>query len=107
MENRRTTDLSIDMAHVWTAILLVWAAEAPPGPGRVLESVVPMLAYGPHCSSVVEIANVGGRPAVVELEGHRTSGALVPAGAGGHWRALAPGERKSFQLETDEETTGA
>jgi hypothetical protein len=95
------------MNQLWTGILLAAAAGTPLGPGRVLESVVPGLAYGPACSTVVEMANLGSRPAVVEVEGHRASGALAPAGAAANPVVLPPGSRKSFRLEIDEETTGA
>jgi hypothetical protein len=88
-------------------VLLVAAAGPPSGPARVLESVVPGLAYGPACSSLVEITNLGGRPAIVEVEGHRASGALAPAGPAGNPLVLPPGERKTFRLEIEEETTGA
>jgi len=106
IETLRMADPSLDMTELWIGILLA-ATGAPSGPGRVLEGIVPGLAYGRACSSVVEIANLGGRPAVVEVEGHRASGALVPAGAAVNPVVLTPGSRKSFRLEIEEETTGA
>lgn len=95
------------MTALWMAILLTAVAGSAAEPGRVLESVVAGLAYGPACSSVVELSNLGSRPAVVEVEGHRASGALVPTGAAGNPLILPPGGRKSLRLEIEEETSGA
>jgi hypothetical protein len=97
----------LDMTQLWIGILLAAGAAAPSGPERVFESVVPGLAYGPACRSVVELANLGGRSAVVEVEGHRASGALVPAGTAANPVVLAPGGRASFRLDIEEETSGA
>ena len=47
------------------------------GQERVVESVVPALAYGARCSSTVELQNLSDRPVVVDGEPHRASGALV------------------------------
>lgn len=47
------------------------------GQERVVESVVPALAYGPRCSSTVEPQNLSDRPVVVDVEPYRASGALV------------------------------
>jgi hypothetical protein len=86
------------------------------GPGTVLacaqertvESILPALAYGPACSSVVELRNLGERPAAIDVEGHRASGALVPlAGQPGTTVHLEAGERGSYKLEILEETGGA
>ena len=44
---------------------------------RIVESIIPALAYGPACSSVVELRNLSDRPVAVNVEGHRPSGALV------------------------------
>jgi hypothetical protein len=100
-------DVYFGMKERWIGLLAAVAAGAPFGPGRTMESVVPGLAYGPSCSSVVEVANLGDRSVVVEVEGHRASGALVSAGTGGDPVVLAPGARRSFRLEIAEETTGA
>lgn len=94
------------MIPLWIAFLMAASTSAIPA-GRVLESVVPGLGYGPACSSVVEVANLGSRPAAVEVQGHRASGALVPAGTAADALVLSPGSRKSFRLEIEEETTGA
>jgi len=75
---------------------------------RVIESVVPALAYGAHCSSTVELQNLSDRPVVVDVEPHRASGALVAIA--GHPEItihLTPHERPSYKLEIEEETESA
>ncbi len=47
-------------------------------PERVVESVLPALAYGPSCWSSLDLHNLGDRVVTVEVEAHRSSGALVP-----------------------------
>ena len=57
------------------------------------DSVLPSLAYGSSCSSTVVIQNLTDTAVDVELEAHRSSGALVPlAGLAGRMIHLAPGE---------------
>jgi hypothetical protein len=73
---------------------------------------VPSLAYGPFCSSTVVLQNLAGKPVDVELEAHRSSGALVPlAGHPGRAIHLLPGTQGSYQLQIplqkDEEDSGA
>jgi hypothetical protein len=90
----------------WTVTLL--AAVAFGQPVRVVESIVPALAFGPACSSVLELRNLGDREAVVDVEGHRASGAMVAlAGRAGTSVRLAGGERGTYKLEIAEETTSA
>ena len=90
-------------------ILPLFAALAlASGQERVVESVVPALAYGPACSSTVELRNLSDRPVVVDVEPHRASGALV--GIAGHPEItirLTPRERSSYKLEIEEDTEGA
>ena len=75
---------------------------------RFVESVLPALAYGPKCSSTVELRNLGDRPVTVEVEGHRTTGALAPmAGRPSMTVHLNAAERASYKLQIEEETTGA
>jgi hypothetical protein len=75
---------------------------------RVIESVLPALAYGAKCSSTVELRNLSDRPVVLEVEGHKGSGALAPlAGHPSNTVRLKGAERTSFKLESEEETTGA
>jgi hypothetical protein len=78
------------------------------GQERVVESVVPALAYGPRCSSTVELQNLSDRPVVVDVEPHRASGALVAIT--GHPEItvrLSARERSSYKLEIEEETESA
>jgi hypothetical protein len=74
------------------------------GQERVVESVVPALAYGARCSSTVELQNLSDRPVVVDVEPHRASGALVAIT--GHPEItirLSARERSSYKLEIEEE----
>ena len=78
------------------------------GQERVVESVVPALAYGPRCSSTVALQNLSDRPVVVDVEPHRASGALVAIT--GHPEItirLSARERSSYKLEIEEETESA
>lgn len=73
-----------------------------------VESVLPSLAYGPSCSSTVVLQNLADTPVDMELEAHRSSGALVPlAGHAGRVIHLAPGAQGSYQLQIQEEESGA
>ena len=73
-----------------------------------MESIVPALAYGPACTSVVELRNLGEREASVDVEGHAPGGGLVPLeGRPGIAVHLAAGERGRYRLEIHEETEGA
>ena len=87
---------------LFTVLALAWGQE------RVVESVVPALAYGPRCSSMVELRNLSDRPVVVDVEPHRASGALVAlAGHPEITMRLTPRERSSYKLEIEEETESA
>jgi len=91
-------------------VTLVCAQQPKPAvpAGSALESVLPSLAYGPSCSSTVVLQNLAEAPVDVELEGHRSSGAVVPlAGRAGRVIHLAPGEQRSYQLLIQEEDSGA
>ena len=75
---------------------------------RVVESVLPSLAYGAHCWSSIDLQNLSERPVSLELQSHRASGALVPIVDHPQLTViLAPGERASFRLEIKEETGSA
>jgi hypothetical protein len=93
-------------------LLVTLACAQPPNPavpaGSALGSVLPSLAYGPSCSSTIVLRNLADTPVDVELEGHRSSGALAPlVGRAGRVIHLAPGERGSYQLLIQEEDSGA
>lgn len=98
------------MARPLLSLLVVcyaaaWAAEPQE---RIVESIVPALAYGQSCWSTVDLHNLGDRPVMVEVEAHRASGALVALT--GHPRVavhIAPGEHGSYRLEIAEETGDA
>jgi hypothetical protein len=90
-------------------LLLLLAATSPASdPGRVVESVLPALAYGPSCWSSLDLHNLGDRAVTVEVEAHRATGALVPlVGHPGVVFSLHPGESVSHRLEIQEETGDA
>lgn len=72
------------------------------------ESVLPSLAYGPSCSSTVILRNLADTPVDVELEGHRSSGALAAlAGHAGRVIRLEAGAQGSYRLQIPEEDSGA
>lgn len=73
------------------------------GEDGIFESVVASLAYGSGCSSTVTLQNLSDRTVVVELEGHRESGALAPVvDAAGSIR-LTPHARGEYRLDIDDE----
>ena len=90
-------------------ILPLFAALAlAAGQERVIESVVPALAYGARYSSTVTLHNLSDRAVVVDVEAHRASGALVAII--GHPEItvrLSPNERSSYKLAIEEETESA
>lgn len=80
------------------SLLAILAASAA-AQERTIESVLPALAYGPRCSSTVQLQNLSDRWVIVDVEGHRASGALVPAA--GHPEIavhLGPRERVRYEL---------
>src|SRR5664279_1218952 len=92
----------------WSRVCVAAFAGALAGPAAPSESVLPSLAYGPSCSSTVVLRNLADTPVDVELEAHRSSGALVPlAGLAGRVVHLAPGAQGSYQLQIQEEESGA
>jgi hypothetical protein len=86
----------------------VAVAVAAPPTERLMESVLPALAYGVSCSSTVLLQSLTDTPVMVEVEGHRGSGALVPmAGHANLTTQLDPGQQVTYKLEIEEETTTA
>jgi hypothetical protein len=78
------------------------------GQERVVESVVPALAYGSACSSTVQLQNLSDRAVEVDLEAHKSSGALAPiVGHPEIAMRLSSRERSSYKLEIAEETESA
>jgi hypothetical protein len=75
---------------------------------RVVESIVPWLAYSSSCWSAVELQNLGNREVAAEVEAHKSSGAMAPlVGHAGIDVRLSAGERAEYKLQLPEETTGA
>ena len=75
---------------------------------RVVESILPSLAYGSTCWSSVSLQNLGDRTVAVDVEAHRASGALVAlVGHPEMTIKLLAGERGAYKLQIEEETTGA
>jgi len=99
----------VALAAGWSAGLTAQTGQAPGGNvRRVVESVLPALAYGPPCTSEIEVRNLSDREVPVELEGHRASGALVGlAGFEGNLPRLAAHGRGHYKLDIAERTTEA
>lgn len=96
------------MARSILLLLLLSAVSPASDPGRVVESVLPALAYGPSCWSSLDLHNLGDRVVIVEVDAHRASGALVPlVGHSSVVFSLNPGETVSHRLEIQEETGDA
>jgi hypothetical protein len=82
-------------------------AQSDPG-ARVVENIVPWLAYSSSCWSAIEIQNLGNREVAAEVEAHKSSGALAPlVGHNGIQVRLNAGEHVEYKLQLPEETTGA
>jgi hypothetical protein len=78
------------------------------GKERIIESVLPSLAYGSTCWSSIDLQNLGDRTVTVDLEAHRASGALVALVDHPQVNVtLQAGEHAGFRLEIDEETGAA
>lgn len=76
--------------------LFLRSAEVP----RVFETVLPALTYSPGCSSTVSLRNLSGRDVSVDVEAHRSDGALVAVDEGsGGGLELAPGQSTHFKLD--------
>jgi len=89
-------------------MLILFLLSFGAGPARLVESVVPSLAYSHTCSTTVELANLGDRFVYGAVEPHRGSGALVPLSEQpGMTFHLAPGEKKSLTLKIPEMTASA
>jgi hypothetical protein len=75
---------------------------------RVVESVLPSLAYSRACSTTIEVRNLGDRAVDGRVEPHRESGSLVGlAEQTGLSIHLDPGEEKKFSLKLPEATESA
>src|SRR5258708_40313174 len=90
-------------------LLLLLSILAHAGAGvRIVESVLPALSYGQSCWSTVDLQNLGDRVVIVEIEGHRSTGALVPlAGRPGVKVRLNAWESACFRFQIDENTASA
>lgn len=109
VRNRDAHDVSkMKIVNLILPLVAMLAPACAEGQQRVVESVVPALAYGPACSSTVHLQNLSDRPVLVDVEAHKSSGALVPIV--GHPEItirLGSRERSSYKLEIQEETEGA
>ncbi len=75
---------------------------------RTVQSVLPALTYGSHCSMAVEWSNLGDRPVILGVEGHKGTGALVPLTGQAAARVhLKPAEHASYKLDIADESQGA
>jgi hypothetical protein len=95
-------------AHLALALLVSGLLPTAPERAPAFETVVPALAYGGSCASTIFLQNLGRRAVEVELEGHRSSGALVPIeGHSGMTVRLAAGEIGQYKLHITGEDTDA
>ena len=90
------------------SVLLALAAFSVCAQERTIDRVLPTLAAGKDCRSVIQLQNLGERPVTLAVEAYGEDGALValkdhPAIA----VELAPHERETSRLELPDETTGA
>jgi hypothetical protein len=86
--------------------LLVWIFAVPVEP--VMETVLPALAYGRACVSTIQLQNLGETRVMVELEGHRGTGALAAlVGLPVRVVSLKPGERGVYKLSIEDEDPNA
>jgi hypothetical protein len=103
--------INIVVFRVSSYLMFLFAAidlAAADGPERWVETVLPSLFYSPACWSSVELQNLGGRPVIVEIKAHGVNGALVPlVGQSEMTVRLSPGDRPSYRLQIEGETTGA
>lgn len=84
--------------------VLAWAQAQE----RLVESVVPALAFGGRCTSTITMQNLGNRAVTAEVEPHKASGALAPIlGHSAISMRLGPGERASYKPQIEEETESA
>ena len=67
-----------------------------------VESVLAPLDSGASCSTAVTLENLGARDVAVEMETHRSSGALIPVPSHPDIGiSLKTGERKTYKLASD------
>ncbi|HEY2016251.1 MAG TPA: hypothetical protein VGH38_22260 [Bryobacteraceae bacterium] len=96
------------VAHLLVFLVLGQRAIPAAEQERVVEMIVPALAYGAGCSSELRLRNLSDRRVAVEVEGHKASGALAPAvGLAAIAVRLGAREQRVYKLEIEEETTGA
>lgn len=89
-------------------VLALLASLPAAGQERVIQSVVPALAFGPHCSSSVTLQNLSDRAVRVDVEAHKAGGALAPMAEHPEIAVrLAPHAQSRFQPKIEEETEGA
>ncbi len=82
-------------------LLLLLSILAHAGAGvRIVESVLPALSYGQSCWSTVDLQNLGDRVVIVEIEGHRSTGALVPLAGRPGVKGTPPCARSRTRLAT-------
>jgi hypothetical protein len=101
--------IAVRRKSVSAAILLAAFANSAAAPSqRVIESVLPALAYGASCSSTVRVQNLADTSVSIEVEAHRASGALAAlTGIATRMIRLDPGQQGEYRLDIDEETTAA
>lgn len=90
------------MVRLLLPLAVLVTASAQP---RDIESVLPSLEYSHACTSSIELRNLSRRSILVDVEGHRATGALLPlAGLDGLNVELSPLERVVLKLAVEGET---
>src|ERR1035438_2227209 len=90
------------------SVLLALAAFSVCAQERTIDRVLPTLAAGKDCKSVIQLQNLGERPVTLAVESYGENGALVALkGQNAIAVELAPRERKTYHLELPDETTAA
>jgi len=90
------------------SVILASAALAALAQPRPVDRILPALAASKTCTSVIQLQNLGERPAALAVEAYTEDGALVALK--GHPAIavdLAPRQRESYRLELPGETSGA
>jgi hypothetical protein len=104
----KKSPLSITALRIVLLGILIGTNHHASAQNRTIASVIPALAYGPVCSSTIQLHNLSDRTISLDLEGHRESGSLVGlVGFSGTHLHLQPRQQIAYKLDIQEETTGA
>ena len=92
------------MALLNITLVAIALQAASPSSTRVVETILPALVYNASCSSTVSVQNLADRAVWLQLEAHRSDGALVPLeGHAGNEFRLAAGESGAYKLRVKDD----